>query len=155
MTLSPALAHLSAQLDIPRTPSPASGLISRDEPGYQKVQSHFLGPHRTLLTLPEPTLDEQVSFEGKAAHLQAVVQLVQANGFIPEPLVQGEVNWFYSSLGIDDGYFAVEDPETCADHIEVSRPLSLSPPRSLRRNVLKAPQLTCSAPALCTVPLRC
>lgn len=49
-----------------------------------------------------------------------VVDIISANGFIPEPLVQSEVSWFYTSLGIDDGYFAVEGPETCADHIEVS-----------------------------------
>lgn len=64
---------------------------------------------------------DKVKFAGKDAHLAQVVQIVASNGFIPEPLVRSEVDWFYTSLGIDDGYFAVESPETCADHIEVRR----------------------------------
>jgi len=72
---------------------------------------------------------QQVKFAGKDAHLAKVVEIVSANGFIPEPLVSSEVDWFYTSLGIDDGYFAVESPETCADHIEVRRLRSALAPR--------------------------
>jgi glutamate dehydrogenase len=31
--------------------------------------------------------------------------------------VQSEVNWFYSSLGIDDTYFASESRDVIGDHI--------------------------------------
>ena len=40
-----------------------------------------------------------------------------SQGFIPIPLVPGEVNWFYASLGIDDTYFANESVPVIADHI--------------------------------------
>ncbi|KDE06845.1 glutamate dehydrogenase [Microbotryum lychnidis-dioicae p1A1 Lamole] len=92
--LSP-LAHLAASLDITRTPSPSSHTISRDEPGYSKV-----------------------IFEGKDQQRQQVLAICRENGFIPEPLVEGEVAWFYTSLGIENGYFMKESPETCADHVE-------------------------------------
>lgn len=38
-------------------------------------------------------------------------------GFIPRELVAGEVNWFYTNLGIDDTYFANESRNVISDHI--------------------------------------
>jgi glutamate dehydrogenase len=36
---------------------------------------------------------------------------------MPRELVVNEVNWFYSSLGIDDTYFANESRDVIVDHI--------------------------------------
>ncbi|KAJ6476138.1 hypothetical protein C8R45DRAFT_370933 [Mycena sanguinolenta] len=50
--------------------------------------------------------------------LRAIVQAeVAAKGFVPAPLVAGEVAWFYTNLGIDDTYFANESPAIISDHI--------------------------------------
>lgn len=43
--------------------------------------------------------------------------LTYIQGFIPRELVSGEVNWFYSGLGIDDTYFQNESIEVISDHI--------------------------------------
>ncbi|KAL1664697.1 Glutamate/Leucine/Phenylalanine/Valine dehydrogenase-domain-containing protein [Schizophyllum commune] len=56
-------------------------------------------------------------FEGKDEQRARVEKEVAAKGFIPIPLVPGEVNWFYASLGIDDTYFANESVPVIADHI--------------------------------------
>ncbi|KAM0790282.1 hypothetical protein ACM66B_005584 [Microbotryomycetes sp. NB124-2] len=80
--------------DMSRSSSPR-GRIAKDDVGYNRIK-----------------------FAGKDQHLSQVLDIVSNNGFIPEQLVRAEVDWFYSSLGIDDGYFAVETPQTCADHIE-------------------------------------
>ncbi|KAF7357454.1 NAD-specific glutamate dehydrogenase [Mycena sanguinolenta] len=56
-------------------------------------------------------------FKGKDEQ-QAIVQAeVAAKGFVPAPLVAGEVAWFYTNLGIDDTYFANESPAVISDHI--------------------------------------
>ena len=38
-------------------------------------------------------------------------------GWIPEKLVEPQVAWFYSELGIDDVYFQLESPRVIASHI--------------------------------------
>lgn len=43
--------------------------------------------------------------------------LTYIQGFVPRELVSGEVNWFYSGLGIDDTYFQNESTEVISDHI--------------------------------------
>ncbi|GAA6024717.1 hypothetical protein JCM11491_005166 [Sporobolomyces phaffii] len=89
-----ALSHLS-HLDIPRTPSPAHGTIKNGDQGYATPK-----------------------YAEKGNHQQAVLEIVSTNGFIPEPLVQAEIAWFYESLGIDDGYFSLTSPQEVADHVE-------------------------------------
>jgi hypothetical protein len=49
------------------------------------------------------------------ARRQSLILLSQ--GFVPRELVAGEVNWFYSNLGIDDTYFQNESREVISDHI--------------------------------------
>ncbi|GAA5944097.1 hypothetical protein JCM1841_002989 [Sporobolomyces salmonicolor] len=88
------LDHLH-HLDVPRTPSPAHGTIKNGDVGYAAAK-----------------------FKGKAKHQLAVLDIVTNNGFIPEPLVQSEIAWFYESLGIDDGYFQLTRPQEVADHVE-------------------------------------
>lgn len=56
-------------------------------------------------------------FAGKAAQQTLVETEVAAKGFVPAPLVHGEVAWFYTNLGIDDTYFANESPAVISDHI--------------------------------------
>ncbi|KAF8645148.1 hypothetical protein AX16_007976 [Volvariella volvacea WC 439] len=56
-------------------------------------------------------------FKGKEQQRALVEQEVAAKGFIPRELVAGEVNWFYSGLGIDDTYFQNESTEVISDHI--------------------------------------
>ncbi|KAJ7637550.1 Glutamate/Leucine/Phenylalanine/Valine dehydrogenase-domain-containing protein [Mycena polygramma] len=56
-------------------------------------------------------------FKGKAAQQALVEKEVAAKGFVPAPLVQGEVAWFYTNLGIDDTYFANENAAVISDHI--------------------------------------
>jgi len=47
-------------------------------------------------------------FEGKEKQMEAVMDGVEAKGFIPPDLVEDETRWFYEQLGIDDMYFATE-----------------------------------------------
>ncbi|KAJ7727382.1 NADH-dependent glutamate dehydrogenase [Mycena metata] len=56
-------------------------------------------------------------FAGKDEQRALVHAEVQNKGFVPTPLVQGEVQWFYENLGIDDTYFANESPAVISDHI--------------------------------------
>ncbi|KAF9068569.1 NAD-specific glutamate dehydrogenase [Rhodocollybia butyracea] len=56
-------------------------------------------------------------FKGKEEQRAHVEQEVAAKGFIPRELVAGEVNWFYTNLGIDDTYFRNESREVISDHI--------------------------------------
>ncbi|KAJ7863466.1 NAD-specific glutamate dehydrogenase [Mycena olivaceomarginata] len=56
-------------------------------------------------------------FKGKDEQQQLVQAEVAAKGFVPAPLVAGEVAWFYTNLGIDDTYFANESPAVISDHI--------------------------------------
>lgn len=56
-------------------------------------------------------------FQGKQDQIEQVVDLLDSTGFIPEPLVELEAKWFYSSLGIDDVFFARESPEGIVSHI--------------------------------------
>lgn len=51
------------------------------------------------------------TFEGKEKQMESVIESVLEKAFIPEDVVQGEVEWFYDQLGIDDMYFATESVE--------------------------------------------
>ncbi|CAD6569984.1 MAG: NAD-dependent glutamate dehydrogenase [Tremellales sp. Tagirdzhanova-0007] len=78
-----------------RAPSDASmGRIRKDTIGYK--------------TSPFPL---------KAAQQSAVARILAASGFLPQELVEGEVDWFYNHLGIDNTYFLLETPEAIADHV--------------------------------------
>ncbi|KIM85567.1 hypothetical protein PILCRDRAFT_816763 [Piloderma croceum F 1598] len=56
-------------------------------------------------------------FKGKEEQRAKVQAELSAKGFMPRELVQNEVNWFYTSLGIDDTYFANESRDVIVDHI--------------------------------------
>ncbi|CCE63716.1 hypothetical protein TPHA_0F02350 [Tetrapisispora phaffii CBS 4417] len=50
-------------------------------------------------------------FPGKDLQREQVIDLIDQQGFIPDDLIEQEVDWFYNSLGIDDLFFARETPE--------------------------------------------
>jgi glutamate dehydrogenase len=59
-------------------------------------------------------------FEGKEKQMDAVMDEVEAQGFIPHvpvDFVESETKWFYNELGIDDMYFATESVEAIVSHI--------------------------------------
>ncbi|KAG5928543.1 glutamate dehydrogenase (NADP(+)) gdh1 [Claviceps africana] len=56
-------------------------------------------------------------FKGKDAQMKVVKQILQQAGFIPESLIDDQVQWFYAQLGIDDVYFEIEAPQAIANHI--------------------------------------
>ncbi|KAG1869058.1 Glutamate/Leucine/Phenylalanine/Valine dehydrogenase-domain-containing protein [Suillus subalutaceus] len=56
-------------------------------------------------------------FNGKDEQRAKVKVDVTAKGFIPRELVENEVDWFYSQLGIDDTYFQNESSSVISDHI--------------------------------------
>ncbi|KAI9183335.1 NAD-dependent glutamate dehydrogenase [Blastocladiella emersonii ATCC 22665] len=56
-------------------------------------------------------------FDGKQEQMLNVANHIAEKGFIPKELVQSEVQWFYTNLGIDDMYFMLESVETIANHI--------------------------------------
>ncbi|KAI8619010.1 Glutamate/Leucine/Phenylalanine/Valine dehydrogenase-domain-containing protein [Chytriomyces sp. MP71] len=69
----------------------------------------------TTVTQVTPSVAKQ--FPGKDEQQKQVSALIQSNGFIPKELVDHEVTWFYSNLGMDDLYFRLETPESIAKHI--------------------------------------
>ncbi|KAK8031907.1 NAD-specific glutamate dehydrogenase [Apiospora arundinis] len=56
-------------------------------------------------------------FKGKAEQKNQVKEILFKEAWIPERLVDTQIEWFYSSLGIDDVYFQLESPEVIATHI--------------------------------------
>ncbi|PGH11205.1 hypothetical protein AJ80_07210 [Polytolypa hystricis UAMH7299] len=56
-------------------------------------------------------------FEGKEKQMEAVMDQIEAKGFIPEEFVASETNWFYNLLGIDDMYFQTETVDAIVSHI--------------------------------------
>lgn len=56
-------------------------------------------------------------FSGKQDQIELVLDILDSTGFIPETLIELEARWFYSSLGIDDVFFARESPQGIASHI--------------------------------------
>ncbi|TYJ56279.1 hypothetical protein B9479_002966 [Cryptococcus floricola] len=56
-------------------------------------------------------------FPLKAEQQASVTRILSESGFMPQELVDGEVNWFYNALGIENSYFLWEKPEAIADHV--------------------------------------
>lgn len=56
-------------------------------------------------------------FPGKTAQKEQVIDLLDQQGFIPDTLLENEVEWFYEGLGIDHYFFSKEVPETIANVI--------------------------------------
>ena len=43
--------------------------------------------------------------------------MIEAKGWIPTPLIDEQINWFYNELGIDDVYFQLENVEAIATNV--------------------------------------
>ncbi|KXS12524.1 NAD-dependent glutamate dehydrogenase [Gonapodya prolifera JEL478] len=56
-------------------------------------------------------------FSDKNAQMERVAALLKEKGFIPQELVDPEVQWFYGNLGIDDVYFQTQSVDTVAEHV--------------------------------------
>ncbi|KOS21092.1 NAD-specific glutamate dehydrogenase [Escovopsis weberi] len=56
-------------------------------------------------------------FKGKVEQMKAVRTIIQESGWIPEPLIDNEIQWFYGQLGIDDVYFHIETPDVIANQV--------------------------------------
>lgn len=71
---------------------------------------------------PRQTVKDEIGytdivFSGKKAQASRVEQQLKSMGFIPEALIRGEVEWFFTSLGIDDTYFQGTSVEEIVSHI--------------------------------------
>ncbi|KAH8588388.1 NAD-specific glutamate dehydrogenase [Bisporella sp. PMI_857] len=56
-------------------------------------------------------------FKGKKAQMAQVKEKIASASWIPTPLIEEQISWFYSELGIDDVYFELETVEAIASHI--------------------------------------
>ncbi|OAA60511.1 NAD-specific glutamate dehydrogenase [Niveomyces insectorum RCEF 264] len=56
-------------------------------------------------------------FKGKLQQMKEVREAIARAGWIPEPLVDKQITWFYNELGIDDVYFQLERVDVIANHI--------------------------------------
>ncbi|KAM0348675.1 hypothetical protein ACHAPU_004110 [Fusarium lateritium] len=56
-------------------------------------------------------------FTGKPEQKQTVKSIIAAAGFVPEPQIDEQIEWFYENLGIDDVYFHLETPDNISSHI--------------------------------------
>ncbi|CCH58919.1 hypothetical protein TBLA_0B00760 [Henningerozyma blattae CBS 6284] len=56
-------------------------------------------------------------FPGKTLQKENVIDILDRQGFIPDDLIENEVEWFYNSLGIDDLFFSRNTPELLANLI--------------------------------------
>ncbi|KAK8066570.1 NAD-specific glutamate dehydrogenase [Apiospora hydei] len=90
-----------------RTPSP--------QPTHFSVPQTNGNGHRVLRSATVGYIAPE--FKGKAEQKQSVKEILFKEAWIPERLVDAQIEWFYSSLGIDDVYFQLESPEVIATHI--------------------------------------
>ncbi|SCW03991.1 LAFE_0H03510g1_1 [Lachancea fermentati] len=72
-----------------------------------------------IATLSISSISDYHTFEfpGRDAQKEAVVDLLDQQGFIPEDVIEQEVEWFYGALGIDDLFFSKESPDMIANII--------------------------------------
>ncbi|KAI8902966.1 Glutamate/Leucine/Phenylalanine/Valine dehydrogenase-domain-containing protein [Globomyces pollinis-pini] len=80
---------------------------------YSYKPSKFLYPTKLFLNR---TIASAV-FPGKAEQMKLVTSFIKEKSFIPQDLIDQEVNSFYNNLGIDDMYFEEEAAEQVAEHI--------------------------------------
>ncbi|KAM4062312.1 glutamate/Leucine/Phenylalanine/Valine dehydrogenase [Hirsutella rhossiliensis] len=71
--------------------------------------------HRTLRSATVGYVAPE--FTGKVEQMKTVKDIIIKAGWIPEPLVEEEICWFYEQLGIDDVYFHIETPDVIASQI--------------------------------------
>ncbi|KAG6002753.1 glutamate dehydrogenase (NADP(+)) gdh1 [Claviceps pusilla] len=109
--------------------APASNLVAETQSletsrGASPQPTHFSIPcsarpkqngHRTVHSA---TIDYVApEFKGKEKQMKVVEQILRQAGFIPESVINEQVQWFYTQLGIDDVYFEIEEPQAIANHV--------------------------------------
>lgn len=92
-----------------------------------KSKSNRLKPNKNLLkvndqdisTLSISSLSDYHIFEfpGKEVQREEVIDILDKQGFIPDDLIEIEVDWFYNELGIDDLFFSREQPKLLSNII--------------------------------------
>ncbi|KAG6240540.1 glutamate dehydrogenase (NADP(+)) gdh1 [Claviceps purpurea] len=92
--------------------------------GPSPQPTHFHTPSQSQIngngkrTVRSATADYVApEFKGKDEQMKVVKQILQQAGFIPESLIDDQIQWFYAQLGIDDVYFEIEAPQAIANHI--------------------------------------
>lgn len=104
---NPAVANIAAD-DSSRRPSP--------QPTHFSVPlKHHSNGHRTLRSATVGYVAPE--FTGKVEQMKEVRKLIVGAGWIPESLVDEQIEWFYEQLGIDDVYFRIETPDVIASQI--------------------------------------
>ncbi|SCU93113.1 LAFA_0F14752g1_1 [Lachancea sp. 'fantastica'] len=74
-------------------------------------------PDISTLSISSMSDYHNFDFPGKDAQREAVLDLIDQQGFIPDDVVEHEIEWFYDALGIDDLFFSKESPEMIANII--------------------------------------
>jgi len=117
MTNSPAIPGAAHRLvekvkgdEASRHPSPQPTHVSY--PPLSKLNGNG---HRVLRSATVGYVAPE--FKGKKEQMVQVKEHITKSGWIPEALVDPQVEWFYNELGIDDVYFQAENPEVIAKHI--------------------------------------
>lgn len=77
--------------------------------------SHNANGHRRLRSATVGYVAPE--FTGRTDQKKAVRTIITESGWIPEALVDEQIDWFYEKLGIDDVYFRIESPEVIARQI--------------------------------------
>src|SRR6202035_733569 len=49
--------------------------------------------------------------------MRVVKEKIESCAWIPESLVDEQINWFYNELGIDDVYFQLENVDAIVSHV--------------------------------------
>lgn len=116
MTNSPAIAGAAHRLvemvkgdEAGRHPSPQPTHVS-----YPRSKVNGNG-HRVLRSATVGYVAPE--FTGKKEQMNQAKEFITKGGWIPDALVDAQVQWFYNELGIDDVYFQAENPEVIANHI--------------------------------------
>ncbi|ODQ66126.1 putative NAD-specific glutamate dehydrogenase [Nadsonia fulvescens var. elongata DSM 6958] len=69
---------------------------------------------------------KQSTFEGKSQQMLTVMDQIDHLGFVPENLIELEVNWFYNSLSFDESFFANESVDNIVSYIHTLYAAKLS-----------------------------
>ncbi|AET41125.1 glutamate dehydrogenase (NAD(+)) Ecym_7287 [Eremothecium cymbalariae DBVPG len=80
-------------------------------------ESNLKFPDIASLSISSFSDYHSVSFSGKDVQKEEVIDILDQQGFMPETLMEQEVDWFYESLGIDDLFFSKESSNSIANII--------------------------------------
>lgn len=100
----------TAESDSSRGPSPQPTHVS-----VPPVPLALRNGHRVLRSATVGYVAPQ--FEGKTEQIKAVKAIIQQGGWLPDTLIDEQIEWFYEKLGIDDVYFHIETPDVIANQI--------------------------------------